>query len=202
MTTAAELIGIINEGGKRAPSDDVASGADELVTVPGFDRTVRGRVVARYFRMKQARLKALETELEVIKLALREKGQELFEYHAGCGQYVGTVDFGGTKVGRANKYAAVRVEPSKLKEFVGGSNYRLMFNHSLTITFADGEAGRRFVNDCNEAGITVGGKIAEKVSGTKDLARHIIRIRGDVDEDVMAVLRSCARDQSPRVGGK
>lgn len=202
MSKAAQLLKSIQDVPAKKKTSDVVEVSGVLVDVPTFGRRAKVEAVARLYRIANAKLKSMETEVDALKAVLRDVGNSELSSNAEAGHYVASVSVGGVKVSRANKFKHIQCERDALMEAVGATEYRIFFDESAAIRFDSIDQERQHINMCNEAGISVAGSVEERVSGNSKLPEFIIKSKPSLDADRLALLNQFAQDQAPRVGGR
>lgn len=173
-----------------------------IVDVPFYSRKSTVRAVARLFRIANAKLKTMETEVESLKNVLRAVGQQELDTNSEAGKYVSKVDVAGISVCRANKFKPVPYDRDALMEAVGPVEYRVFFNEKASIKFDNIDEERSFVQICKDAGVDVSGTVEEIVVGNAAFGEYIARTSKSLDAERLALLKDCASDQAARVGGR
>lgn len=203
MSKAAQLLKTKCDFIKESSKSNVVAVPDtQMVDVPTFSRQAQVRAVSRLYRIANAKLKTLETEVESIKQVLRGAGQQLLDTNAEAGNYCAQASVGGVKVTRANKFKPVVYERDALVEAVGPVEYSIFFNEKASIKFKSVDEERQHLQLCKDAGIDINGEVEEVIVPTAKLYEHLVRAGKALCGDVWALLKDCAVDQAARVGGR
>jgi hypothetical protein len=203
MSKAAQLLKSKAEMAPKKPqSNDVVVDDSTVVDVPFYSRQSRVKAVARLYRIANAKLKTMETEVESLKAVLRSVGQQELDANADAGHYVTRVNIGGVHVSRANKFKPVVYDKDALVEAVGPVEYSVFFKEQPKITFDSIDKMRTHVQLCKDAGLEVDGKPEEIITCNSSVVEYIVKTQRSLDADKLALLKDCAQDQAARVGGK
>jgi len=202
MRQSAAVLKLVQPTDKTDCNTAVSADAMAPVDMPLYSRKATVKALGKLYRITKARAKALETELDVMKTTLRTIGQSLLDTEADSGNYYTKALVGGVPVSRANKFKPVPYERDSLMEYIGMTEYKLMFNEKASIEFSSIDKLREHVMLCEVAGVEMTGKPKETISGNAKLAEHLCKTRGHLEPRVVEALEKCAVDQAARVGGR
>lgn len=202
MSKAAELLKMVPAKKEKVNGGRVVMDDRAMVDVPSFGRSAEVRAIARLFRIVKAKQRALDAELDMLKVAIRDAGQQLLDSNAAEGKYYSQADVGGVKVSRANKLSPVPFRRDDMVEAVGATEYSVFFKESAVKKFESINAMRQYDAVCELAGVEVEGVNSEVVTGTPKLAEHIVRVRDTMAPEQVELLEVCVKDQALRVGGR
>ena len=202
MSKAAQLLNRTVEVKKEKKSESVCLEPSTMIEVGLETPVMPAAEVAKMFKELQSQIKALETEQDVLKSALRQAGQRLLDMNAEAGTYYASADVAGVRVSRANRFSPVVYGKDELVDAVGPVEYKILFNEKAVIEFVSIDELRQHVSMCKEAGITVDGRVNEVITANSSANEYICKIQNVIDTDRMALLKACLKDQAARVGGK